>query len=297
MKMPDLQWLGAWKPVVGWIVGGLGVLLLCLVATFPYEALHTRVMAEVTRATGLDVRVADWTVGVPLGLEWRNVTLTPPNGDPVHLAFFQTKIGLLRAVTGGLSLDVAMYVDETAPKTGIAKGTVTASSYSLAGPVTVKGQLQQIDLSKVMRRYVTHGILTGDFSHRIESGQAPVQAMKGEGTWKADVKDLTLDGIPVGNGKMLALGFSRVSVALFCRDLVCEVAECKGDGMDGSFTGDGTITLQQPVQNSQVALTVTVVPGAGFASKADTLGLPPLPPGTPITLKVQGTLARARIAL
>jgi len=79
--------------------------------------------------------------------------------------------------------------------------------------------------------------------------------------------------------------------------MVCDVTELKGDGLDGSFTGEGTVTIRQPLQNSQLALTVTVVPGAGFSAKSSTLGLPVLPPGTPMTIKVVGSLAQPRIAL
>jgi type II secretion system protein N len=292
-----LRWPDEWKEALWWIAGGLGVFVLCFLMTFPYDALHSRVMAEVTRTTGMEVRVADWSVGVPLGLEWRNVTFSQPTGEPVQLALMQAKIGFFKAMTGGLSLDVMARVNEGPPNSGIVKGTLSASSYSMVGPVTVKGHLQQIDLSKVIRRYVTQGVLSGDFTQHVESGQAPVSALKGEGSWRAEVKDLHVDGIALGQGKTLALAFSKVSVGVTCRDLVCEVTELLGDGLDGSFTGEGKLTLQQPVQNSQLALTVTVVPGAGFTSKAGTLGLPPLPPGTPMTVKIQGTLAQARLAL
>ena len=270
---------------------------LWLLATFPYEALHTRVLTEITRRTGMEVRVGEWAVGVPLGLEWRNVMFSKSNVDPVQVAFVQAKVGAFKALTGGLSLDLSVHLDQTTPNAGTAKASVISSSYSLGGPVTVKGQLQQIDLSKLVRRYVTHGLLTGDFSHRLDSGQAPINAVKGEGTWRAEVKDLTVDGIPLANAKTLSLVFTKVSASLTCRDTVCDVGELKGDGLDGSFTGEGSITLQQPLQNSQLALTVTVVPGAGFSSKSATLGLPPFPPGTPMTVKVQGTLAQARLAL
>ncbi len=286
-----------WKEAAAWLAGGLTVMALCLLATFPYDALHARMMAEITRGTGMDVRVSDWSVGMPLGLDWRNVTLTQPNGDPLHLAFLQTRIGLLKALTGGLSVDVVAQENETTTKTGVIKGHLTASSYSFAGPLAVKGRVQQVDLSKVARRYVSHGLLTGEFSHRVESGQAPIGAMRGEGSWKAEIKDLTVDGIPIGMGKTLSLTFSEVSGSGTCRDAVCDLTGVKGDGLDGSFTGSGKLTLQQPLHNSLVAFTVTVVPGAGFTSKAGALGLPPLPPGTPMTVKIQGTLAQARIAL
>ena len=293
----NVKWLDEWKEILAWIVGGICVMALCLMATFPYGALHARIMAELNRATGMDVRVTDWTVGLPLGLEWRNVTLSKPDWGPIQLAVLQAKVGVLMALGGGLGLDVVVQVDETSPKAGLATGTVTASSFSLAGPLAVKGKLQQVDLSKIVRRYVTRGVLNGDFSHRVDSAQATASTMKGEGTWKAEVKDLAVDQIPVGNGRTLALAFTTVNAGLICRDMVCDVTELKGDGIDGSFSGQGKITMQQPMQNSQLDLTVTVVPGAGFTSKASTLGLPSLPPGTPMTVKIVGTLAQARIAL
>ncbi len=293
----NLKWLDQWKEILVWTVGGICVMVLSLMATFPYGALHARIIAELNRATGMEVRVADWTVGLPLGIEWRNVTLTRSDWGPIQLGVLQAKVGIMKALGGGFGLDVVVHLDEATPNAGVAKGALTASSFSLTGPVAVKGQFQQVDLSKVLRRYVSHGVLNGDFSHRLDSAQATTGAMKGEGTWKAEARDLAIDQIPVGNGRTLSLAFSRVSAGLVCRDIICDVTELKGDGIDGSFTGEGKITLQQPFQNSQLALTVTVVPGVGFASKASALGLPPLPPGTPLTVKIVGTLAQARIAL
>ena len=292
-----LPWNGPWKEIAAWTGVGVGALVLSLLATFPYDALHARILAEAQRLTGMEVRVADWAVGMPLGLEWRTVTLSKPAWEPVQLAALEARLGLVKALTGGVGLDLVVKLDEPSAAGGLAKGTVTASSWSFAGPVAVKGEVRQIDLSKLVHRYVRHGFLTGDFSHRLNNPQSPADNLKGDGTWKATVKDLALDQIPVGTGRMLSLAFTSVTAGLACKDEVCTVTEMKGDGLDGSFTGEGTVTLQQPLQNSQLALTVTVVPGAGFASKATAFGLPPLPSGTPMTLKVVGPLAQARIAL
>jgi hypothetical protein len=140
-------------------------------------------------------------------------------------------------------------------------------------------------------------VLNGDFTHRFDSLQDTAGPLKGEGTWKADATDLAIDHIPLGNGRTLSLVFSKISAGLACRDALCEVTELTGDGLDGSFTGQGTIALQQPIQNSQLALTVTVTPGTGFAPKGEALGLPPMPAGTSLTVKIVGPLAQARIAL
>ena len=287
----------AWREILAWTVAGVTILVLCLAATFPYGMLQARIVAELKRATGLEIRVADWTVGLPLGLEWRNVSLSQSNWTPLQLAMLQAKLGVMKALGGTLGLDVVAQLDDTASPTGIAKATLTASSLSLADSVTIKGQVQHVDLSKILRRYVTHGTLSGDFSHRIDSGQTTVTTTKGEGTWTAEAADLVIDQIPLGNGRTLSLTFGKVSAGLACRDLRCDVTQLKGDGIDGSFTGEGTVILQQPMPQSQLNLTVTVIPGPGFASKAGTLGIPSPPPGTPLTVKIVGTLAQVRIAL
>jgi type II secretion system protein N len=295
--MMTMKWPGEWREALAWAGGGVCLLVLCLAATFPYDALQKRLIAELNRATGMDVRVGDWTVGLPLGIQWRDVTLSKPDWAPIQLASLQANIGIVQALAGGLGLDVIAHLDEASPSGGLARGSLTTSSFSLAESVSVAGRFQQVDLSKIVRPYVGHGILNGNFSHRIEPAQTAGGMIKGEGTWKAEATDLTIDQIPVGNRRTLSLAFSRVSAELACRDDVCEVTGLKGEGIDGSFTGDGKITVQQPIQDSRLALTVAVIPGVGFSSKANTLGLPPLPPGTPITVKIAGTLAQARIAL
>lgn len=292
-----IKWPEAWREILAWTLAGIIILVLCLMATFPYGMLQARVVAELTRATGMEIRVADWTVGLPLRLEWRNVTLSQPNWTPIQLAMMEAKLGVMKALGGTLGLDLVAKLNETSSSIGLAKGTVTTSSLSLAGPVAIKGQIQQVDLSKLLRRYVTHGTLSGSFSHRVDSGQATVTTMKGEGMWTAEATDLVIDQIPLGNGRTLSLTFSKVSAGLACQDLRCNVTQLQGEGIDGSFTGEGHITIQQPMQQSQLSLTVTVIPGPGFASKAGTLGLPSLPPGTPMTVKIAGTLAQTRIAL
>jgi type II secretion system protein N len=292
-----IKWPEAWGAILAWVVAGVCILAIGVLLTFPYGMLQARLVAELARSTGMDVRVADWSIGLPLSLEWRNVTLSKPSITPVELAVIQAKLGVVKALGGAVGLDLTVQLDERSPRASLAKGTLTASSFSLSGPMVVKGQLQQVDLSKVIRRYVTRGTLNGEFSHRVDSGQSVAMLMKGEGTWTAEATDLVIDQIPLGNGRSLSLTFSSVTAGLSCRDLLCDVTHMNGEGIDGSFTGEGRITLQQPMPNSQLALTVTVVPGPGFASKAGSLGLPSPPPGTPMTVKIVGTLAQARIAL
>ena len=289
--------MSAWKEPLLWIAAGCGLLLLFFVLTFPYGAVQARIIGEFHRATGIEARAVDWTVGFPVGLEWRKVTLTKADWSPLQLGLLRLQVGLWRLLTGGLALDLVAQVDETTAASGVSTVTVTAPSLTMRGPITVSGKIQQLDLSKVIRPYVTRGILTGEFSQHGEVAATSAAPSFGDGTWKADVKDLVLDQLPAGNDRTLSLTFSSMSLGLACHEQLCDVTDLKGDGIDGSFSGQGKVTLQQPIQKSELALSMTVTPGVGFAAKAAGLGIPPLPPGTPFTFKVIGTLAQARVAL
>ena len=107
-------------------------------------------------------------------------------------------------------------------------------------PVMVSGKIQQLDLSKVIRPYVTRGTVTGEFSQQVER-TAPLSF--GEGTWKADAKDLVLDQIPTGNGRTLSLAFSTLTFGMVCRGQICDLTDLKGEGIDGSFSGQGKVTM------------------------------------------------------
>jgi len=287
----------AWKEPLIWITGGLVVFALCLWLTFPYEALQSRVIGELHRATGIEVHATQWSVRFPLALEWRQMTVSKPDWYPIQLGALRAQVGLLPALAGSVALDLTAQIDAQSATQGTVTSTVTASSWSLAGPLTITGNIKQVDLSKLVGQYVSRGTLTGEFTHRLEDLHATFPTSFGEGTWKMEAKDLTLEQIPIGNGRTFSLAVNTLSVGLSCREQTCTVTEFKDDKIDGSLSGEGTIALQLPVQQSQLTLSLTVIPGAGFAAKAGNLGIPPLPPGTPFAFKVQGTLAQARLAL
>ena len=292
-----ITWTDAWSERLAWAIGGICILALCLMATFPYGLLQNRLVAELNRATGLDIRMTDWAIGLPLSLEWKNVSVSKPNLDPLEMAVVQAQLGIVRALSGALDLDMLVQLNEQTARTNVIKGKLTSASFSLAGPLTLKGHVQQVGLPTLIPRYVTRGTLSGEFVHRVERDSSSPNVLKSEGTWTAEATDLEIDHIPLANGKTLALTFSKAAAGLSCRNLVCEVTQLNGEGMDGSFEGQGQITLQPQFPNSQLALTMTLIPGPGFTAKAATLGLPPFPSGTPITVKIVGTLAQARIAL
>ena len=297
--MERLAWpdLSAMKELVGWGMAALLCFLLFLFITFPYGNLQTRVLAELTRSTGFEVRAADWSSALPLGLEWRDVVLADSAGATA-IESLRASIGLLPAMMGRVAIDYAVQWPGAAQTgAGRANGSLTARSWSFQGPIAIKGHLQQVELASMLKPYVSRGIIQGDFSQRMELSQGTAPLLKGEGLWKAEVKDLVLERIPAGAAAIPSFTFSRITAIVNCHDATCDVSELKGDGIDGSFSVTGRVTVQQPIQQSQLDLTVTLLPGAGFAQKSAGLGLPPFQPGTQFTVKLAGPIQQPRVIL
>jgi len=283
---------------LGWILASLACFIVFLFLTFPYGPLQNRLLTELNRATGWDVRATDWSVGFPAGIEWHDVVLAGPPMGAISIKDVRATIGVFEAILGQLVLDYAVQLPGgTQGGAGRATGSLTTASWQLRGPVAVKGHLQQMDLATVLKPYVTSGMIQGDFTHRWDGAQGSNAALKGEGTVKVEIKDFVIAQIPSGTQSMPSLTFGRIQAAFTCRDAACDVTELKGDGVDGSFSVQGHVTLQHPLQQSLLDLTVTVVPGAGFAQKAASFSLPPFQPGTQLTFKLVGPIMNARVAL
>ena len=287
------------KGPLAWGMVSLACFIVFFFMTFPYGPLQNRLLAEVNRASGWEVRATDWSVGFPVAIEWHDVVLTGPTAMGAHsLEAVRTTMGVFQAFLGRLVIDYAVqFPDAGQSGSGKATGSLISDSWSLRSSVAVKGHLQQVDLAGVLKPYVTRGVVQGDFSHRWDTAQGGDAALKGEGTVKFEIKDLEIERIPAGASSIPALSFGRVVAAMACRDAACDVTEFKGDGVDGSFTAQGRMMLRQPIQQSLLDLTVTVVPGAGFAQKAASLSLPPFQPGNPVTFKLVGPVTSARVAL
>ncbi len=285
------------KGPLGWGLASLACFIVFLFLTFPYGPLQNRLLSELNRASGWEVRAADWSVGLPAAIEWRNLVLAGPRIGTIPVEAARATVGVFQALLGRLVIDYAVQLPGAAQAgAGRATGSLNAASWSLLGSIAVDGHLQQMDLAAILKPYVSRGTVQGDFMHRWDSAQGTAAALKGEGSVKVEVKDLVVEKIVAGAASIPSLSFDRIQASLACRDGACDVTELKGDGIDGSFTAQGRLTLQQPVQQSLLDLTVTVIPGAGFAQKAASLSLPPFQPGTPLTFKLVGPIMTARVA-
>ena len=297
-------WSFAWPEILtrkgplGWGLASLACFIVFLFLTFPYGPLQNRLLTELNRASGWEVRAADWSVGLPMTIQWRDLVFAGPTIGAIPIEVVRATVGVFEAFLGQLVVDYAVQLPGLAQAGGgRATGSLTAASWSFDGPIAVRGRLQDMDLASVLKPYVSRGTIQGDFIHRWNSTQGAYAALKGEGTVKVEIKDLVVERIAAGASANLSLAFGRIDAALACRDGACDVTELKGDGVDGSFTAQGRVALRQPLQQSHLDLTVTVIPGEGFAQKAASLSLPPFQPGTPITFKLVGPIMSARMAL
>ncbi len=285
------------EPLI-WLFVGLGSLFLFLFVTFPYGALQSRILTELARGTGWEVRAADWSKGIPLAVEWHDLTWTKPGKMSFPVQLMRLNIGLIGAVMGQPTLDaLVQFPGSGQVGGGRVTGAVRAVSWSFLGPISFRGHIQQVDLGAVAKPYVARGLLQADITHRWENREKEGLVFKGDGSWKVEVKDLELERIPLGAGFVPSLSFGRVNAALNCRDSVCDITEFKGDGPDGTVTAQGRILLQQPLQSSTLDLSVTLLAGSGWAQKAGNLPIPPLPPGTPLTFKLVGSVANPNLTL
>ena len=299
-----MTWPFAWpealklKDPLVWGLASLACFIVFFFLTFPYGPLQNRLLTELNRASGWEVRAADWSVGFPAAIEWRDVVLAGPTIGAIPVEGVRTTIGVFQAFFGRLVIDYAVQFSGVAQTgAGRATGSVTTPSWSTRGPVAVKGHLQQMDLVTILKPYVSRGTVQGDFMYRWDSAQGAHAVINGEGTVKIEVKDLVVERVATGSSSIPSLTFSRIQAAIACHDTACDVTELKGDGGDGSFTAQGRMMLRQPLQQSQLDLTITVVPGAGFAQKAASLSLPPFQPGTPLTFKLVGPITNARVTI
>ena len=290
--------LGNKQEPLWWAIGGLGSLLMFLYLTFPYQALQTRILSELAKGTGWDIRAAKWSRGIPLGIEWHDMTWTASGGGSFPIQTMRIDIGVLGAIIGQSKAEARLQIPSTGQVGGgRAQGSVKARSWSFLGPVAFEGHGEQLDLAILGKPYITKGLSQIDIAQQWENRGKEGLVFKGNGSWKVEVKDLELQRIPVGTGFVPPLSFGGVNVVANCRDAVCDLSEFKADGPDGTVTAQGTIFLQQPFQSSTFELNVTVQAGAGWAQKAGNLPIPPLAPGTPLTFKLAGSFANPRLAL
>jgi len=286
------------KEALGWGLIVLVGFLLFLLLTFPYGRLQARVLSEIARGTGWEVQAADWSRGFPVAVEWHDVSWTKPGVASIPVSLMRVDVGVLELLMGRPTLEgLVEFPGNGQVGGGQATGEVSAPSWSFVGPLSMKGQFQQVNLAAIIKPYVTRGQLQAEVTQEWENRGKEGIVFNGKGSWRADIKELVFERIPIGRAVLPSLAFSRITAAVTCHDATCDIVEFKGDGPDGTVTAQGRILLQNPIHTSTLDIGVTILAGAGWATKSAGLPIPPLSPGTPITVKLAGSVANPRVTL
>lgn len=81
---------------------------LFLFLTFPYEVLKESLSAEVSQATGYNVRIGDMSPNLPLGITAKDIRVDAPNGGAtMNLGAFKLDLGVFSLLLGKLHVNAA----------------------------------------------------------------------------------------------------------------------------------------------------------------------------------------------
>ncbi len=284
------------QQIVPWVLYTCVAVIVCAVFTFPYDALRARVLAEISTQSGLHISAAEWQLVWPLGFTGHRVTISQPGRWEVLADQVATSVSVLSLLTGKPRLDVtAMFPGRASAGAGIVEAKMIMSAWAESGPIALTGRLERVDLGTLKLKGVTQGLLQGTVDQQWQRSSDGRLMPVGEANWDARIENLVLDQLPVGPFMLPTLTIAKTMLTVHCQSAVCQVLTFKGDGPDGSVSGSGTVTVGPSVLQTNVALSLTLAPGAGYAQRLAAAGIPMA--AGPITVHLTGPLAQPVVSL
>jgi type II secretion system protein N len=262
-------------------------------ATFPYDLLQARILAEASGRTGIEITADRWELDWPFGLTWRGVSLSAGESTRVSVGELRIRFKLASVLSGRPAADVVALLDGHTPtEGGGATFQVTAASWSGTGVLSVTGHIDHWPLAVLGVPAVRGGHLSISFTQRWDGRVWEEDAGSTEGTWTAQVADGAIVQIASGQVPHPSVTLARAKMTLQCRAAVCRIQELSGEGPDGACRGEGQVSLQRPLHHSTLALSISLTPSPAFAQRATTLGLGWMAAGVPLRVSVSGTIAQ-----
>ena len=71
---------------------------------------QNRLLTELNRASGWEVRAADWSVGFPAAIEWRGLVFAGPTIGTIPVEAVRATIGVFQALLGQLVIEYAVQI-------------------------------------------------------------------------------------------------------------------------------------------------------------------------------------------
>lgn len=272
------------KALAGWTGLACALLSFFVLALFPYDLLQARLLTLAGAFMGTNLRAESWEWAWPVGFRWRNVTIkgsAPLEADTLEI--MPSGSALVRGKPG-LRVVSSLRTAEQ-PSAGVVMIEIRLDGWSMQAPAQVTGSVDGLDLSAAGSGLARQGTLRVTFDHRWTAAGDHGRFFQGEGTWNMMLSDLSVDRLALGPLTVAPLELSVLSARLLCKEGSCEVQDFHGESPDGTATGTGRFTPRLPFRESNVNLTVDLIPSLSMVQKA---GNPMIRAGVPIRLTVSG---------
>lgn len=285
------------RAALGWALYTIAALGVFLALTFPYAQLQARLLDEVARGTGLEVRADRWEPVWPLGIAWSDVSATAP-GLPrfgADLVSVHTEIWSL--VQGPAILHGQIRLPGPQGAGGLITGRLLLNRWSPQGPGRLTGSVEQLNLPALSLPLIKQGTLRGTFDQRWTQLASPSEFLRGQGDWQAEVKGLDLEHVPIGPLTLPSVTFTSLKARLQCQDGTCRIEGLQGDGPDGTVSGEGVLTVLEPLSDSRLILSLSLIVAEAYKRRVPVAALLQGPPGAPVKVTLTGPLTRLQATL
>ena len=290
------SWSSSVRTILLWCAVGVALTLLFFLLTFPFEAVQARLLAEIERGTGAKVQIDRWHVAWPLGLEWKNVQISIRDQQVFRLARIEALLSVADALHGTPVADLSVWLEDKGEPAALQTRTVF-TGWNFHGVALVEGTADRVELAKLIGAPIRGGRLKGRFQF---SGNPSAQAGSiaiGDGELTVDATEVAVDPVSAQGGRMPEWGLAVVHGKVTCTAGLCRIVELRGNGPDGSVTGSGQVTLAQSLDEARLDLALTITCSPSLSQRMAAVGGFPLPPDTPITVRLVGPVVRPQLSL
>lgn len=289
-------WSSHVRTTLLWCAVGLVLTVLFLLLTFPFESVQARLLAQIERHTGARVQVDQWHVAWPLGLEWKGVHISGRDEQVIRLARIEAVLSVTEALHGTPVGELSIWLEDKGEPAPVRIKAVFAG-WNFQHTVMFEGSADRVELSKLVGTPIRGGRLKGQFQFLGNPSPRAGNFAIGDGELTFDATDVSVEPISAQGARMPEWGLAVVHGKVTCAGEICRIVELRGNGPDGSVVGSGQVTQGRSLDETRLDLSLTITCSPALSQRMAAVGGFPLPPGTPITVRLVGPLARPQLSL
>lgn len=286
----DPTWSQRLRGIGLWVALGCVLFLAFTFMQFPYEALHTRLAAELARQLGAAVAIDVKRPLRPFGIEWVGVRVSRGEQPLATIGRVTGTISWAEGLRGRPVVHVSLWMDPKATTTPLT-ATVRFADWGFQQVAALDGGAEKVDLAPIVGTPVRSGRAKLSFTF------TSLQPSQVDGQVQADLTDLAADALQQQGLRTPEWSFATVRAKVVCAQLVCKVDEFSGNGQDGSISATGQILLGRTPDETRWDVAATVTVGQALSQRVVASGGFPLPAGVPVRVKLIGPLLRPQVSL